>query len=170
MPTKYALFLACCALMGTILIGDVQTTPALSTPMAMYMTNQGGLKNRKSYSPVETVIIYITGSTNSCAQIIFLRSTGVITYLSCDERKYGKLPMSLTNTFFHDLHIALPLNALPQNRGCLKSVSFGTRIYLILNTQKSPDVSCSIDYLGHELYTDVKAVQAILHSTILPPQ
>ncbi len=170
MPTKYVLFLACYALMGILLFGNVQTTPALATPMATYMTHREGLKSKPSNLPAETVVIYITGSTNSCAQIILVRSTGAATYISCTNQKYETLPMSLTNTFFHDIHIALPLNALPPNRGCLKSISFGTRIYLTLNTQKSPDVSCSIDYLGHELYTDVKAIQTVLHSTILPPQ
>jgi hypothetical protein len=174
MLTKYSLFLLCCTLMGTLLCESGQITPALATHMVtpIQSTHPLALKGQQSQTPipVETVVVSISGTTNSCSQILFVRSNHSVVYFSCLARKYITMTPELTNTFFSDVAIALPLNALPQNRGCLKSASFGSSIYLILQTQKSPDVSCSVDHLGRELYADVRAILSILHTTQLPPQ
>ena len=170
MSTNYTLFLVYCAFMSASLFGNGQTMPAMALNRGIHSTQRIGAERKKNDGPVETAIVAISGTTNNCSQVLFIRSNGSISYISCVTTKSITISINLTTLFFHDIHAALPLTTLPKNGGCLKSKSFGSSTYLILNTQTSPDVSCSVDSIGLELYHDVRAIQAVLHTVILPPQ
>lgn len=51
------------------------------------------------------------------------------------------LPESLTKALYGDVKAARPLSSLPAH-GCIKSVSFGTRLTIQSGDDASPDLSC----------------------------
>ena len=161
---KHSLILICYTLLGALLLGNAHPSSALAVQRTTSLAHFEGRTSKENVLPEGIIVISISGSTNSCAQALFVRSTGSVTYISCHSRKYVLLPSNLTNAFFEDIHQAEPLNALPSNKECLKSASFGNTIFLALKTQESPDVSCSIDHLGQILHRDVGAIQSLVYA------
>lgn len=53
----------------------------------------------------------------------------------------GTVPATLAKRLYSDLDAAWPLSSLPSQR-CLKSASFGTRLTIEFDGQKTPDLSC----------------------------
>jgi hypothetical protein len=84
-----------------------------------------------------------TGSTNRPGLRVTIGHDGNATV----EPRHGeiqhvKLPESLCNRFLRDLKEAGPVSALPA-RHCIKSVSFGSSLFIEWNDDRSPDLSCS---------------------------
>jgi hypothetical protein len=88
-------------------------------------------------------LIMDSGSTNRPGVQITLDASGDNATL---EPRNGpqqtiQLPRKLCEQFLSDLQAAGPLNALPASH-CLKSASFGSRLYVEFNGLRSPDISC----------------------------
>lgn len=113
-----------------------------------------------------TATIATSGSTNTCAFVIYvfpITTPNNVMYTVCNTRQgQGNLSQKLTANFFHDIDVAQPLNALPQQR-CFKSKSFGTNTYIEYGIQKSPDVSCAVGTIEEHLAADAMAIKRALH-------
>jgi hypothetical protein len=86
-----------------------------------------------------------SGSTNRPGLRVTLDASGDNAVLEPRDgpKQTVKLPRKLCEQFMSDLQSAAPLNALPANH-CLKSASFGSRLYLEFNGLRSPDISCPV--------------------------
>lgn len=84
-----------------------------------------------------------TGSTNRPGLRVTVDQSGDTTVEPRrGETQHVKLRESLCNQFMRDLKEAGSLSALPA-RHCMKSVSFGSSLFIEWNGDKSPDLSCS---------------------------
>ena len=90
------------------------------------------------------VTIIDTGSTNRPGLQVTTNAAG-----SARVEPRGIEPHSiqlnshLCKHFLASLHAAAPLAALPATR-CMKSVSFGSRLFIEYNGERSPDLSCPV--------------------------
>ncbi len=83
-----------------------------------------------------------TGSTNRAGMRVTFDHEGNATVEQRNgETRHVKLRENLCNEFMRDLKAASPLSALPA-RHCMKSVSFGSRLFIEFNGDRSPDLSC----------------------------
>jgi hypothetical protein len=92
---------------------------------------------------VTQVTVIDTGSTNIPGMNVKLENSGTAAMV---ERRGGatqkiSLKKEVCDRFLEDLKAAGPLNALPA-RHCMKSVSFGTSLFIEYKGVRSPDLSC----------------------------
>lgn len=87
-------------------------------------------------------VIEDSGSTNRPGMRVTLDQQG---HASVEPRnakpQHITLDKSLCDRFLRDLKAAAPVNALPA-RHCFKSVSFGSRLFVEFEGNRSPDLSC----------------------------
>jgi len=89
------------------------------------------------------ITIIDTGSTNVAGMNVKLENAGPEATLEPRGGTAQKmtLPKELCSRLMDDLKTAGPLNELPAVH-CMKSVSFGTSLFIEYNGVKSPDLSC----------------------------
>jgi len=112
--------------------------------------------------PVGAAVILNTGSTNLPGYRIVVQRDGSAEFVSAAGRDSGRIPAELAARFFRDLRTAAPLHIL-QHMPCMKSVSFGSSIFVYWDHSRSPDLSCPSTSAGQALYRDVIAVTNALH-------
>lgn len=87
-------------------------------------------------------VVEDSGSTNSPGLRVMVEPDGNASVeLRDGEVRHVTLNRDLCKRFLHDLSEAGSLAALPA-RHCAKSVSFGSRLTVEFNGEKSPDLSC----------------------------
>jgi hypothetical protein len=89
-------------------------------------------------------IVIITGGTTKSGFRIELDPSGAARYFSkysTVEARRRQIPKLLVERFYSNLNAAQPLNSL-QTAPCIKSVSFGYRLYVEFAGHKSPDLAC----------------------------
>ncbi|MDQ6780914.1 MAG: hypothetical protein M3Z37_07170 [Candidatus Eremiobacteraeota bacterium] len=150
--------LRCQSVKTVLLAAFLVLSPALAR--ASITTVEKGVP----YLPVikGSAVILNSGSTNFRGYRIVLRPDGSAEYAAADQRARADIAPTLTQRFFVDLRSAAPLHALPYAR-CMKSVSFGTSVFLYWNHSRSPDLSCPTNAAGQRLFEDSNAIAAALH-------
>jgi hypothetical protein len=105
----------------------------------------------------DIIRIVNSGSTNTAGYVIELPRNGLVRWTvaprfhqissttpsSTTAQSSIQLPSSRTNSIFQAVEQASPFNQY-QAAFCVKSVSFGTRLYVTYNGQQSPDISCPL--------------------------
>lgn len=87
-------------------------------------------------------VIEDTGSTNRTGLRVTIDSQGQATLEPrSGETKQIQLKQTLCEQFLRDVKAIGPLNELPA-RHCAKSVSFGYRLFVEYEGQRSPDLTC----------------------------
>ena len=100
------------------------------------------------------VTIIDTGSTNRPGLQITTDINGSAKVESRGIEPHAmQLSSHLCKHFFSSLQAAAPLHALPAAH-CMKSVSFGSRLFVEYNGDRSPDLSCSVQ--GNPKVEDIK--------------
>lgn len=152
-------FLICCTVIGVFMARPLQahSIPAIMTDRVSMMK-----PDRTTDHPVETLVVFISRSTNSCATTLVINSDGSVISNQCNKLLLRVPSPSVVTKLFSDAAAAAPLSHLPQPQGCLKSPSFGTTTILVSHNQMSPDISCSRDTAGLTLYHDVYAIIATI--------
>src|ERR1700730_1777447 len=112
--------------------------------------------------PKGAAVILNTGSTNSSGYRIVVQESGIAEYITDATRAEVRVPASIASKFFGDLHAAAPLQNLP-HVPCMKSISFGTSLFVYWDHSRSPDLSCPSDERGKALEFDAQTVAAALH-------
>jgi hypothetical protein len=94
-------------------------------------------------------VIIDSGSTNTPGLSITLDASGDNVTLEPRDgaKRTIKMPAEQCARFVKDLQSAGPLDKLPANH-CMKSASFGSRLYLEFNGLRSPDISCPVQADG----------------------
>lgn len=83
-----------------------------------------------------------TGSTNRPGlRVTFDREGHASVEQRNRETRQVKLDEHLCKRFMEDMEAASPLNALPSHH-CMKSVSFGSSMFVEAGGDRSPDLSC----------------------------
>jgi hypothetical protein len=99
-------------------------------------------------APQATIID--SGSTNSAGMRItvdrdgarsIILSRGALSHGADSSAQRVNLPKPMCRRFLRDLAAAGPLDRLPA-RHCIKSVSFGSSLFVEFNGLRSPDLSC----------------------------
>jgi hypothetical protein len=90
-------------------------------------------------------VIIDSGSTNTPGLSITLDASGDNVTLEPRDgpKRTVKIAAGQCAQFITDLQAAGPLDKLPANH-CMKSASFGSRLYLEFNGVRSPDLSCPV--------------------------
>lgn len=105
-----------------------------------------------------------TGSTNRPGLRVTLDDSGRATVEPrTGETQHVKLPHDLCLQFMRDLKAVGPLADLPA-RHCVKSVSFGSRLFVEFNGDRSPDLSCPVQQESAEIENLKKDIQTILQA------
>jgi hypothetical protein len=108
----------------------------------------------------DTIRITNSGSTNTAGYVIELQRNGIVKWnvaprfrlaLSTTTTAPGsttsqnsiRLPSLRTNSIFQAVEQAFPFDQYAPVF-CIKSVSFGTRLYVTYNGQQTPDLSCPV--------------------------
>lgn len=107
------------------------------------------------YLPVPrgAAVILNTGSTNTVGYRIVLQKSGAAEYISGEKRALATVPAGVTAKFFTDLQAKMPLTDYPMIH-CMKSVSFGTSLFVWWKGSRSNDLTCG----GGILAADADAV------------
>ena len=88
------------------------------------------------------VTVEDTGSTNRAGlRVTFDREGHASVEPRSGELHHVNLPEPICKRFMQDVAAAGPVNELPAVR-CMKSVSFGSRTFVEVNGNRSPDLSC----------------------------
>ncbi len=88
------------------------------------------------------VVIEESGSTNRPGFSISIRARGnAVVAVSHGATTKMSLPREMREKLMQDLHAASPLKELKVRR-CMKSVSFGSSIFVTYKGVRSPDLSC----------------------------
>ncbi len=127
--------------------------------------------SRVPYLPVPkgAAVILNTGSTNSAGYRIVIQPDGSAEYVVASTPQRASIPTEQAHRFFADLAAAMPLHELP-SEPCMKSVSFGTSLFVWWSHSRSPDLSCPSDARGRTLRDDAEQVaQALKISGLLGP-
>jgi hypothetical protein len=84
-----------------------------------------------------------SGSTNRPGMRITLDGTGSRVTLEprAGAKQQIKLPRKMCEQFLRDVAAAGPINRLPATH-CLKSASFGSRLFIEFSGLRSPDLDC----------------------------
>jgi hypothetical protein len=92
----------------------------------------------------QQAIIENTGSTNSAGVKLIVGPSGAaeVQPRNAEARKTN-VDARLSERLFQDLKSIGPLSALPRAH-CMKSVSFGTSLYIEYNGERSPDLNCPV--------------------------
>ena len=115
-----------------------------------------------SYTFGNQAIIVNTGSTNANGYRIYVSPDGSTTYIDARGERQGHISASLVLKFFRDIESAQPLNDLQSRRGCIRSASFSSTIYIKFGRQTSPDLSCAGDSQAQQLANDASAIRNAL--------
>lgn len=110
----------------------------------------------------DTVVIVNSGSTNAMGYRIEVPRSGQASYQCGDDKGTVSLPADMVTRLYADVASASPLAGL-QGRRCAKSVSFGTRTYVQIGDDRSPDISCPGGDAKRVLMADVSAIVQELH-------
>ena len=108
-----------------------------------------------------------TASTNRAGLKLTIDPTGSAAVEPQDApMRKTNVDAQLSNRLFEDLKAIGPLSSLPKTH-CMKSVSFGTSLYLTYNGETSPDLSCSAspDSKVGRLQKDVRELMQAAHAT-----
>ncbi len=104
-----------------------------------------------------------TGSTNRPGlRVTFDREGHAAVEPRHGETQHVTLPSRICKRFMQDLEAAGPVNELPAVH-CMKSVSFGSRTFVIFEGNRSPDLSCPVTENPRNLALQ-KDVDEILHA------
>ena len=134
----------------------------VASPLAA-AANVTNVSKVPAYLPVPkgAAVILNTGSTNTSAYRIVVQDNGNAEYVVDVNRAKMRVPAAIISKFFSDLHAAAPLESLP-HAPCMKSISFGTSLFVWWERSRSPDLSCPSDARSTALAADAQAVAAAL--------
>jgi hypothetical protein len=124
-----------------------------------------------------SIVIENSGSTNAIGFRVRISAEGRAAYVSGAGAGEALLPHAVFHRLRRDVERGLPLAGLPVPP-CMKSVSFGTKTYLVVGMDRSPDLSCPASGKVQALEDDVAAVIGALkignvarsQGTPLPPE
>lgn len=89
------------------------------------------------------VSVIDSGSTNRPGATLTVDESGNVSVEQRNsEAQSTKISAELCQQLIHDVKAAGTLSELPAQH-CPKSVSFGSRLYVEFNSDRSPDISCS---------------------------
>ena len=125
----------------------------------------------------KAIVIENSGSTNTIGFRVRISPEGHAAYVSGAGAGEAPLPHALFHRLRRDVERGSPLADLPVPP-CMKSVSFGTKTYLAVGSDRSPDLSCPGSGRLQALEDDVAAVIGALkignvarsQGTPLPPE
>lgn len=140
----------------------------IATPLAA-AANVSNVSKAPAYLPVPkgAAVILNTGSTNTSGYRIVVQENGNAEYISDVTRGKARVPAATASKFLSDLRAAAPLQSL-QHAACMKSISFGTSLFVWWNHSRSPDLSCPSDTRGKALEADAQAIASALHISSVP--
>jgi hypothetical protein len=120
--------------------------------------------SRVPYLPVPkgAAVILNTGSTNTSGYRIVVQADGSAEYVADSGRATATVSSALAAKFFADLKAAGPLGDLP-SQPCMKSVSFGTSLFVWWKGGRSPDLTCPAGPSGSALSADAADIAHELH-------
>jgi hypothetical protein len=127
----------------------------------------GGCAGMQTSTPA-AVVITNTGSTNAIGYRVRVSPDGQASFETGDGPGQASLPPDLLSRIEHDVKAASPLSKLPASTSCMKSVSFGTTIFIAAGDERSPDLSCPADVVEQSLKDDVAGVVATLKIRNVP--
>jgi hypothetical protein len=107
--------------------------------------------------PKGAAVILNTGSTNALGYRIVIQQSGAAEYIKGDKRATTTVPMAVTTKFFTDLQAAMPLKVHPMIH-CMKSVSFGTSLFVWWKGARSYDLTCGTNILTNDAYDVAQAL------------
>jgi hypothetical protein len=91
-----------------------------------------------------------------------VQPSGSVEYVAASRRATATIADRLAARFFSDLKAAGPLQDL-ESTPCMKSVSFGTSLFVWWEHGRSPDLSCSSGEQARALAADASQIAAALH-------
>jgi hypothetical protein len=109
----------------------------------------------------KAVVIENSGSTNTIGFRVRISPDGHAAYVSGAGAGEVLLPHALFHRLRRDVERGSPLADLPVP-ACMKSASFGTKTYLAVGSDRSPDLSCPASGRVQALEDDVAAVVGVL--------
>ena len=120
-------------------------------------------------------LIVNSGSTNTTGYTIYVQSTGHVRYVvtgrastSVDRHLLsGHVAKAQAGKLFHDLAAAMPFAKLPSGHG-VKSVSFGTSLFITYRGTRTPDLSFPVSPEVQALKADATAIAAALKLSNTP--
>ena len=117
-----------------------------------------------AYLPVPkgAAVILNTGSTNATGYRIVVQNDGRAEYAAPVIGVASRVPSAIAAKLFSDLRAASPLHELPR-AACMKSISFGTSLFVWWDHSRSPDLTCPSDARGKALQDDAQAIASELH-------
>jgi len=107
--------------------------------------------------PKGAAVILNTGSTNALGYRIVIQQSGAAEYIHGDKRATATVPNAVTTKFFTDLQAAMPLKVHPMIH-CMKSVSFGTSLFVWWKGARSYDLTCGTNVLTDDAYAVAQAL------------
>jgi hypothetical protein len=107
--------------------------------------------------PKGAAVILNTGSTNALGYRIVIQQSGAAEYINGDKRAMATVPAATTTKFFTDLQAAMPLKVHPMIH-CMKSVSFGTSLFVWWKGARSYDLTCGTNVLTGDAYAVAQAL------------
>ena len=118
------------------------------------------------YLPVPNgaAVILNTGSTNTVGYRIVVERSGAAEFVNGPRHAVGSVPASLAAQFFKDLESSMPLSAHGSST-CMKSVSFGSSMFVWWHGSRSKDLSCGAP--GAVATDGNKIAQALGATTVL---
>jgi hypothetical protein len=108
-----------------------------------------------------TIVIENTGSTNAAGWRISIGKLGMATWQSGDGSGQSMLPAAMSARLMQDIAASGSLARLPPGP-CAKSVSFGTRTFMTIDDDKSPDLSCPGNAKAQSLEADIETIASFL--------
>jgi hypothetical protein len=141
----------------------------VASPLAA-AANVSNVSKVPGYLPVPkgAAVILNTGSTNTSGYRIVVQRSGSAEYITDATRATAQVaPASIVSRFFSDLRAAGPLQNVP-HAACVKSMSFGTSLFVYWDHSRSPDLSCPADARGRALEADALTIASALHISNAP--
>ncbi len=122
-------------------------------------------------------VIIHSGSTNSPPLTIIIHESGDVEYSNRPFPRadaagdlppaIGAVPADLAVRFYRHLRAAAPLSQY-EDRGCVKSVSFGYSLRVVYRGERGPDLACPItDPRLTVLLQDVTAIEQAVRRMML---
>src|SRR5689334_264430 len=115
-----------------------------------------------------TVVVTNSGSTNTIGWRVLIGAGGAASYVTGDGPGSATLPAELNTKLRADIEAAKPLASLPQEQPCMKPMSFGTKTFIAVGGDQSPDITCPNNDKGEALKDDVDQVVAALNLRNVP--
>jgi hypothetical protein len=115
-----------------------------------------------------TIVITNSGSTNTIGWRVLIGAGGEASYVTGDGPGSATLPAGLFTKLKADVEAAKPLASLPQEQPCMKPMSFGTKTFVAVGGDQSPDITCPNNDKGEALKDDVDQVVATLNLRNVP--